>query len=268
MPTPATPVPARARLQRRLRLLVTLVAITLAAGWSWYFMRSQTRQDTDRALQDLQVFAGLPDFSLTDCTQRNVTRADLLGSVWIANFIYTHCTDTCPLQTARMAALQRDFAEERGLRFLSITVDPKRDTPAALAVYAARYGADRDRWWFLTGDKQTIYALIQEGFRLSVEDPTDLAAPAAAAPRRSRVPQSARPLVASFGGVLAQALIGELTPSVASAHSDSDFLAPPFLHSSWFVLGDRKARIRGYYRTEEVQPMKRLRSDIRILLNE
>jgi cytochrome oxidase Cu insertion factor (SCO1/SenC/PrrC family) len=45
-------------------------------------------------------------------------------------------------------------------------------------------------------------------------------------------------------------------------------LAPPFLHSSWFVLGDRKTRIRGYYRTEEEQPMKRLRQDIRTLLAE
>jgi cytochrome oxidase Cu insertion factor (SCO1/SenC/PrrC family) len=167
-----------------------------------------------------------------------------------------------------MAALQRDFEEERGLRFLSITVDPKRDTPAVLASYAARYGADRDRWWFLTGDKQTIYALIQEGFRLSVDDPTDLAAPAAVAAPRSCVPRAARRLAARSGAVLVRMLTGELTPAVASAHSDSDFLAPPFLHSSWFVLGDRRARIRGYYRTEEDQPMNRLRHDIRILLKE
>ena len=261
--------PSRPPLPRLLGLLVALLAISLAAGWIWYFMRGQTREGAGNTLQGLQVFGSLPDFSLTDLTQRTVTRAELLGTVWVANFIYTHCTDTCPLQSARMAALQRDFAEERGLRFLSITVDPKRDTPGVLAKYAARYDADRDRWWFLTGDKQTIYALIQEGFRLSVEDPTELAAPASISPgRRSILPESPRRFAARSPDSLEPLLKRWLVPSMASAHSDSDFLAPPFLHSSWFVLGDRNARIRGYYRTEEDQPMQRLRHDIRILLTE
>lgn len=269
MTTLTKSVPSRSRLPLLLGLLVAMFAVSLAAGWIWYFARGHTRESGSDTLQGLQIFGSLPDFSLTDRTQRTVTRADLLGTVWVANFIYTHCTDTCPLQSARMAALQRDFAEEPRLRFVSITVDPKRDTPAVLAKYAARYGADRDRWWFLTGHKQTIYALIQEGFRLSVEDPTDLAAPAAGSPPpRTRLRESARRFVARSGAVLPGMLSGVLVPAAASAHSDSDFLAPPFLHSSWFVLGDRQARIRGYYRTEEDQPMKRLSRDIRILLTE
>jgi len=261
--------PSRMHVPRLLGLLVALLAISLAAGWIWYFMRGQTREGAGTTLRGLQVFGSLPDFSLTDRTQRTITRADLLGMVWVANFIYTRCTDTCPLQSARMAALQRDFTEERGLRFLSITVDPKRDTPAVLAKYAGRYDADRDRWWFLTGDKQAIYALIQEGFRLSVEDPTELAAPASTSPPRpSRLPEASRRFAARSAGRLERMVNRWLIPSVASAHSDSDFLAPPFLHSSWFVLGDRKTRIRGYYRAEEEQPMQRLRHDIRTLLTE
>ena len=257
---------SRLRLPHILGLLGVVFAISLAAGWAWYFTRGQTGQHPGSTLQGLQVFGSLPDFSLTDRSRRTVTRADLLGTVWVANFIYTRCTDTCPLQSARMAALQRDFPAERGLRFVSITVDPKRDTPAVLAKYAAGYDADRDRWWFLTGDKQAIYALIQEGFRLSVEDPSDTAAPAAAS--RGRLPDSARRFTARAADALDRMLRNGLALSVASAHSDSEFLAPPFLHSSWFVLGDRRARIRGYYRTEEEQPMQRLRQDIRTLLAE
>jgi cytochrome oxidase Cu insertion factor (SCO1/SenC/PrrC family) len=257
--------PPRLRLPYILGLLAAVLAVSLAAGWMWYFTHGRPRQVAPSPLQGLQVFGSLPDFSLTERTQRTVTRADLLGAVWVANFIYTRCTDTCPLQSARMAALQRDFPEERGLRFLSITVDPKRDTPAVLAKYAAGYAADRDRWWFLTGDKPTIYALIQEGFQLSVEDPTDKAAPAAAT-HRGFLPKSARRLAARSADALERLLNAGLTPSAVLAHSDAEFLAPAFLHSSWFVLGDRKARIRGYYRTEEEQPMKRLRQDIRTLL--
>jgi hypothetical protein len=59
-----------------------------------------------------------------------------------------------------------------------------------------------------------------------------------------------------------------LEPGLARAHSDAEVLAPPFLHSSWFVLGDRKARIRGYYKTEDESSMRQLRRDIRTLLGE
>jgi cytochrome oxidase Cu insertion factor (SCO1/SenC/PrrC family) len=260
----------KTRLSRHAALPLLVLGLALAAiagGWAWYLLRVGAPAG-DRALGGLQVFGTLPDFTLTERNRRAVSRADLLGAVWVANFIYTQCTDTCPLQSARMAALQRDFPGERSLRFLSITVDPKRDSPAVLDKYASRYEADRERWWFLTGDKQAIYTLIQEGFRLSVEDPTDSAAPAPTSPHRQgdrRRPT--RPLVASAGAV-GRTVISWLTPAQASAHSDADFLAPPFLHSSWFVLGDRRAQIRGYYKTEDEQAMRRLRRDIRVLLAE
>jgi len=265
----AKTLPSPRRLPWLLSVLIMLLAGTLAVGWGWYFLRGQTREGADNTLQGLQVFATLPDFSLIERDNRRVMRADLLRTVWVANFIYTHCTDTCPLQSARMAALQRDFPEQQDLRFLSITVDPGRDTPAVLTQYAARYDADRTRWWFLTGEKPAIYALIQEGFRLSVEDPTDSAAPAVASPaQRGSLRELPRSFAVRLPDDLECTITRWLTPSLASAHSDSEFLAPPFLHSSWFVLGDRQARIRGYYRTEDDAAMKRLRGDIRLLLQE
>lgn len=265
----AKTLPSPRRLPWLLGVLILLLAGTLAAGWSWYFLRGQTREGADNTLQGLQMFGTLPDFSLVGQDKQKVTRADLLGTVWVANFIYTHCTDTCPLQSARMAALQRDFPGQQDLRFISISVDPKRDTPAVLAQYAARFDADQSRWWFLTGDKQAIYALIQEGFRLSVEDPTDSAAPALASPtRRGNLREVPRRFALRSVDALQHATSRWLTPSPAWAHSDSEFLEPPFLHSSWFVLGDRQARIRGYYKTEDDEAMKRLRADIRLLFKE
>jgi cytochrome oxidase Cu insertion factor (SCO1/SenC/PrrC family) len=256
---------------RHTALLVLVLAIALAAiagGWAWYLLRTG-RPPASAMLGGLQVFGTLPDFTLIERDRRKVTRSDLLGTLWVANFIYTQCTDTCPLQSARMAVLQRDFVGERGLRFLSITVDPTRDTPAVLAKYAARYEADRSQWWFLTGDKQAIYALIQEGFRLSVEDPTESAAPApVSSPRGDQTERSAGWWTLPHAKRIDRALRQLLEPGLAQAHSDSEFLAPPFLHSSWFVLGDRKARIRGYYRTEVESSMRQLPHDIRALLVE
>jgi protein SCO1/2 len=187
----------------------------------------------ERPLEGLRVFGTVPSFSLVDRSGRRVTLEDLTGKVWIANFIYTHCPDTCPLQSAQMAKLQTDFAAEEDLRLVSITVDPERDTPAVLSQYASRYGADPDRWLFLTGEKAAIYHLAQEGFRLSVVDPEKKA---------GRV----------------------FEPTLALAHHGET--GKQFIHSSRFVLVDRQARIRGYYQSTDEEALQRLRKDVRILL--
>ena len=241
-----------APLARPLMLWVFALLLTagvLALGWTWYFWQSRS-QAKPSTLEGLQVFYVLPEFSLTDKHNTTITRADLAGKVWVANFIYTHCTDTCPLQSARMADLQKQFPSP-DLRFVSISVDPERDTPAVLTEYARRFGAD-DRWWFLTGEKVPIYHLVQAGFHLSVEDPSDTAAPT---PRK--VSQRGAPILGQLAGWFV---------SPALAHTSSEFLEPPFLHSSWFVLGDREARIRGYYRTEDEVSLRQLQKDLRTLL--
>jgi hypothetical protein len=74
-----------------------------------------------------------------------VTRDDLRGRVWVADFIYTECTETCPTQSLQFAQLQREFQDAADLRLVSITVDPVHDTPEVLRRYAERYGAT-DRW--------------------------------------------------------------------------------------------------------------------------
>ena len=163
-------------------LILVLAGILGTAMWIWQDLRFELWNRGERGLEGLQVFGTLPNFSFVERSGRTVTLADFRGKVWIANFIYTHCTDTCPLQSARLAALQEDFAGERDLRLVSITVDPARDTPKVLAKYAARYGADPDRWWFLTGEKQAIYALAQQGFYLSVEGPEKPGQPGARKP--------------------------------------------------------------------------------------
>jgi cytochrome oxidase Cu insertion factor (SCO1/SenC/PrrC family) len=115
----------------------------------------------------LSDFGPVPEFSLAERNGKTITLADLRGKVWIADFIYTSCTDTCPLQTAAMAKLQEQWGQQPDFKLVSFSVDPQRDTPQALARYAERFKADVDRWLFLTGDKEQISRLVQEGFHLS-----------------------------------------------------------------------------------------------------
>jgi len=150
-----------------------LVFISGAIGigvWSW--QQGLTRQGTSERtpLEGLKVFGTVPDFSLVERSGRQLELADLKGKIWIANFIYTNCPDTCPIQSAQVKQLQDEFVNEKELRFVSITVDPERDTPKALSEYANRFGADPVHWFFLTGEKDMIYRLAQEGFRLGAAE--------------------------------------------------------------------------------------------------
>ncbi len=116
--------------------------------------------------EKLRVGHAVGDFELRDQNGRTVRLSDFHGKVVAVNFIYTRCPlpDVCPRLSASFAALQRRFREQLGtdLMLLSITVDPEYDTPAVLAEYAKRWGADEKGWRFLTGDVGRIAAQLGE----------------------------------------------------------------------------------------------------------
>lgn len=121
----------------------------------------------------LPVLAQLPDFRLAERSGQKLGLSDLKGKVWIADFIFTRCPGPCPRMSSRMAALQRDFRSEEGLRLVSISVDPEFDTQEVLTTYAAQYQAEAGRWFFLTGDKTAIHHLAKSGFLVGgVDDVT------------------------------------------------------------------------------------------------
>jgi protein SCO1 len=86
----------------------------------------------------------------------------LRDKVVLINFIFTRCTDSCPTQSARLAAVQPLLAGSlgRGISLVSISVDPEHDTPQALREYATRFGA-RDGWLFLTGSKRNVEDVVR-----------------------------------------------------------------------------------------------------------
>ncbi len=111
----------------------------------------------------LPVYGQVPDFELTTQSGARLSRRDLNGKIWVADFIYTTCTGPCPLMTRKMRRVQ---AAKPDILLLSFTVDPEHDTPAALARYAAAAQA-RPEWFFLTGDRNTLQMLSREAFKLA-----------------------------------------------------------------------------------------------------
>ena len=93
-----------------------------------------------------------------------VSLRDFRGKVVAVAFIYASCTDTCPLLTDRMAQMQDKLGSAFGSRiaFVSITVDPERDTPEVLKQYAQNFGANLRGWAFLTGDPTIVRAMARK----------------------------------------------------------------------------------------------------------
>jgi len=237
-------------------LLWGLTALTVIAGGGlvvWpviggrlarTFFPVITSNPPEAVLEKLEIYGQVPDFSLTERSGGRITLADLAGKVWIANFVYTECTDTCPLQSANMVQLQAELVGEEDVRLVSISIDPEHDTPAVLSKYAARFRADPDRWLFLTGSRATIYRLAIEGFRLGVVD------------------QGAKPQGGTDGD---RTWLG---PRAARAHPVPNPERKPIIHSSRFVLVDRQAQIRGYYHGTDWESLERLHRNVRVLLRE
>lgn len=137
-----------------------------------------------QAAAALPDYGTVPDFSLVERSGREIRRADLAGAPWVANFVFTRCSGSCPILGAQMVKLQREFG---GLiRIVSFSVDPEHDTPPVLAEYAARLGAS-DRWLFVTGSASEVRKLVTEGFHLSASAADDGSSGEAAVTHSDRV---------------------------------------------------------------------------------
>jgi protein SCO1 len=108
--------------------------------------------------QRLPAIGPAPDFILTSQDGALVSLRDFRGKVVAVAFIYTSCTDVCPMLTDIMAHVQDKLGPAFGPRiaFVSITVDPERDTPDVLKQYAQNFGADLNGWAFLTGTPASV----------------------------------------------------------------------------------------------------------------
>ena len=106
----------------------------------------------------------LAGFTLVDRTGRTVTDAELAGKFLVVNFAFTSCSLKCRVVNDRMADIQRLIGDAPDICLLSLSVDPRTDTPTALSKFADSFGADTNRWLFLTGDKIEMYRLIETSF--------------------------------------------------------------------------------------------------------
>ena len=152
------------------------LAIAAAFGWLMFFLNHREKEFSSenemiKMAKRSEARLILPDhprqladFSLTDRTGRNVTRADLDGKIVVASFLLTSCSLTCPAVTGCMEQIQQLTTNQPNVKLVSLTVDPRDDTVETLAEYGRRFNADTNRWFMLTGDKTILYNLIARSF--------------------------------------------------------------------------------------------------------
>ena len=132
---------------------IGMLVVLIQVGWLMPIPGQGAQKD-----EILSKIGPAPEFTLTTQDGRRLSLKELGGKVVAITFIYTGCVDTCPLLTAKMAGLQASLGSNFGSKvvFISITVDPERDTPAVLKRYAEAHGANTAGWAFLTGSSAEI----------------------------------------------------------------------------------------------------------------
>jgi protein SCO1/2 len=137
------------------RICTGVAILTLLTALAWMTDSSAHESKDDERLSKI---GPAPEFTLTNQSGQRLALKQLRGKVLAITFIFASCADTCPLLTAKMVGLQKRLGSDFGSKvyFVSISVDPERDTPEVLKRYAEAYKANTVGWAFLTGTQGEI----------------------------------------------------------------------------------------------------------------
>ncbi|HEY8399967.1 MAG TPA: SCO family protein [Cytophagaceae bacterium] len=115
----------------------------------------------------------IPDFQFYSQNNQIISNKDLNGYIYVTDFFFTRCPGICPKMSNQMVRIQEEFMNDDDVKIVSFTVDPLYDSVPVLQQYAADYKARPDKWYFLTGAKDSIYTLAQKGFFITAMEDRD-----------------------------------------------------------------------------------------------
>lgn len=110
-----------------------------------------------------------PYFSLTTQDNQTLNNTDLLGKVYVLEFFFSTCPTICPIMNENMKIIEKKFSDNKDFAIVSITINPKYDTPEVLKSHAEHLGITSKNWYFLTGTQDYIHALAKR-FNLYVDE--------------------------------------------------------------------------------------------------
>ena len=140
----------------RIKIYIAVAVFLLAT----YFLNYKGKEN------ELPEIGMVPEFEFVNSEQETITLNNLKGKVWVADFIFTTCTMACPMMTGNMNIIHKKYKKNDDVRLVSISVYPEYDTPEVLTKYASQYDANTSRWYFLTGEENTVKRVIKDGFKI------------------------------------------------------------------------------------------------------
>ena len=148
-----------------------LLIIILPLGWAifWKFTTFNAPPLPIYYPEDVNekgdtIYHTVSNYKMADQNGDTFSLSQLDTCIYVANFFFATCKTICPKMNEQVKRLQDAFAGQKGFQILTFTVDPDKDSVAALKVYAEMMKADPSQWWFLTGQKDSIYDLARNGF--------------------------------------------------------------------------------------------------------
>lgn len=117
-----------------------------------------------------KVYHQIRDWTYLNQDSVAVTNKDLGEYVYVADFFFTSCPSICPKVAKEMLRIYDEFKDEPRVKLVSFTIDPNRDTPSKLNLYASNLDVNNDKWWFLSGDKGETLELASDYFVAALED--------------------------------------------------------------------------------------------------
>ena len=113
------------------------------------------------------LYHTIPDFSFVNQYNETITQKTIENKIYVADFFFATCQSICPQMSSQLVHVQKAFAKDDSVLILSHTVNPLHDTVEVLNGYADSYGAQKNKWHFLTGNKKEIYAIAKDGYLIN-----------------------------------------------------------------------------------------------------
>jgi len=192
-----------------------------------YLLDTVIEQVVDGKQKSDSVWHTTKNISLINQLGDTVTIYDQHGKIIILDLFFTSCGSICPKLTGNMSKLQRSFSRGGDVRnrvdtsivqFMSISVDPVRDSVSTLRAYANKMGVIADNWWLLTGNRDSIYKFAFEELKVD--------------------------------------------------QFSNEPISPDFVHTSRFILIDKKMQVRGYYNGLDSTSILKMAKDVGYLMLE
>ncbi len=167
----STPNPAPGKFERNFNpklFWATIIAIcAIIFSGSFFVTRSYQKYGEQIEQDDRPIFGSRleRDLDLINRDGQEVALGQLKGKIWVAGYQYTDCPSGCLGLAAIQSRLQQEFSSDPRFHLVSISLDPKEDTPEKMDEWVKDHGVDEPNWWFVTGDENEIRSYMMKYFK-------------------------------------------------------------------------------------------------------